>query len=67
MKQLPPKSEWVPRIFRREDIFYCIDLPVNDDLAEHARLNPGTLRIEDIEGNQLWPPKPKVATPQAPA
>jgi hypothetical protein len=53
----PPRSEWAPRVFHREDTFYCIDLPLNDDLAEHARLNPGTLRIKDIVGNQLWPAK----------
>lgn len=58
-RQLPPRHLWVPRVFRRADMFYVIDLPVDDDLAEHARLNPGTLRIEDALGNQLWPEKPK--------
>ncbi len=56
-KPYPPMSEWVPRVFRRADTFYVIPLPVDDDLAEHARLNPGTLRVEDIDGNQLWPAK----------
>lgn len=51
---LPPRSEWVPRVFRRDGIFYVIDLPADDDLAEHARLNPGTRRIEDIDGTILW-------------
>lgn len=56
-KPLPPRSEWVPRVFRRDDTFYILDLPVDDDLAEHAKRNPGTRRIEDSAGNQLWPPK----------
>lgn len=45
----------VPRIFVREDIFYMLDLPDDDDLNAHAECNPGTLRIEDIMGNVLWP------------
>lgn len=53
---LPPRDQWVPRVFRREDVFYVIDLPVDEDLAVHAKLNPGTLRIEDVSGSQLWPP-----------
>jgi len=54
-KPLPPESEWVPRIFVREGFFYLIALPADDDLSRHAELNPGTLRIEDLEGNVLWP------------
>ncbi len=54
-KPLPPQSEWVPRVFRQADVFYVIDLPADDDLDEHARLNPGTLRIESVIGEQLWP------------
>lgn len=61
MKVLPPRCEWVPRVFRRAEGFYIIDLPENDDLAEHARLNPGTQRIESVTGEQLWPPKPTLA------
>jgi len=44
-----------PRIFVREGFFYMIALPEDDDLNRHAELNPGTLRIEDIDGNVLWP------------
>jgi hypothetical protein len=57
MRKLPPRHEWVPRVFRRDEGFYIIELPADDDLAEHARLNPGTRRIEDVTGAQLWPPK----------
>jgi hypothetical protein len=54
-KPLPPQSEWVPRLFVREGSFYVIDLPADDDLNRHAMLNPGTLRVEDVFGNVLWP------------
>lgn len=58
-KPLPPREQWVTRIFFRNDeagqpMFYMIDLPEDDDLAVHAELNPGTLRIEDVAGNVLW-------------
>lgn len=52
---LPPREQWVPRIFIREGTFYAIDLPVDEDLNLHATLNPGTLRIEDLTGKVLWP------------
>ena len=58
-KTLPPRNEWVPRVFFREGMFYMIDLPKDDDLNAHAELNPGTLRIEDVWGNVLWPEGPK--------
>lgn len=42
-------------IFFREDMFYPIAGRAGEDWAEHARLNPGTIRIEDLEGNIIWP------------
>lgn len=53
----PPlaRGPMVPRVFFREDIFYMLDLPGDDDLNAHAECNPGTLRIEDIMGRVLWP------------
>lgn len=46
-------------IFFREGMFYPITLsgtkPAADECADHAALNPGTLRIEDMVGNVLWP------------
>jgi hypothetical protein len=60
-KPLPPRHHWVPRVFRRAEGFYIIDLPADDDLAEHARLNPGTIRIETVSGEQLWPAPPRIA------
>ncbi len=54
-RPVPPESEWVLRLFFREGHFYAIPLPVDCDLNEHAELNPGTLRIENIAGDVLWP------------
>lgn len=46
-------------IFFREDCFYPVQMhgviPLAQEVADHARLNPGTLRIEDMAGNVLWP------------
>lgn len=44
-------------IFFRKEGFYPLELLVNEDLAKHAELNPGTLRIEDVRGNVLWMPQ----------
>lgn len=49
-----------PTIFVRADTFYVIDTYEDEgfaELAEHARLNPGTQRIEDVHGNILWRPQ----------
>ena len=46
-------------IFFRKDMFYPVTLsgvvPVAKECADHAALNPGTLRIEDMSGNVIWP------------
>ena len=42
-------------IFFREGMFYPVEGRANEDWAEHARLNPGTLRVESIDGVVLWP------------
>mgnify|MGYP001122677565 CR=1 FL=1 len=45
-------------IFFREDCFYPVQFHGQKDpceeAADHAALNPGTLRIEDTKGNVLW-------------
>jgi hypothetical protein len=45
-------------VFFRAEGFYPIEIPLGFDtperLAEHAALNPGTLRIEDTHGTILW-------------
>ncbi len=55
LKPLSPQSAGVPRMFVRDGFFYVINLPACDDLSSHAELNPGTVRIEDVNGNVLWP------------
>lgn len=48
-----------PTVFRRADSFYVINTYENEgyaELAHHAELNPGTVQIEDLEGNVLWSP-----------
>lgn len=47
-----------PVMFHREGMFYLLDLPGNDDLAAHAEMNPGTLKITDaLTGEVLWRPQ----------
>lgn len=49
-----------PTVFFREGTFYVVDTYEDEgfeQLAEHAALNPGTLRIEDLQGNVLWRPQ----------
>lgn len=46
-----------PVIFIRAEGFYPIMVYEDDDMAHHAELNPGTLRIEDVDGNILWRPQ----------
>lgn len=45
-------------IFIRAEGFYPIEALPDRDLAQqavdHAELNPGTLRVEDVDGNVLW-------------
>lgn len=46
-------------VFIREGQFYVVNTYDDEgyaELGEHARLNPGTLRIEDMQGNVLWSP-----------
>jgi hypothetical protein len=46
-----------PVIFFRKEGFYPVMVYDDCDLGEHAELNPGTLRIEDMKGNVLWRPQ----------
>jgi hypothetical protein len=45
-------------IFFRLEGFYPIQgirgIPLAQQAAENAELNPGTLRVEDMHGNVLW-------------
>lgn len=44
-------------VFIRAEGFYPITVRADESLARHAELNPGTLRIDDIDGNVLWRPQ----------
>lgn len=52
-------------LFVRAEGFYPIELldparcgrTLAEQAADHAVLNPGTLRVEDITGNILWRPQ----------
>lgn len=46
-------------IFYRDDMFYMIELMDDDDAVANAECNPGTRRVEDMLGNQVWPESPK--------
>lgn len=49
-------------IFIREDSFYFLELPDDDNIETHVRSNPGTKRVESIDGRVLWPqPAPRPA------
>lgn len=44
-----------PFLFFRADGFYYVTLYGDDeDIRANAELNPGTLRIEDLDGNVVW-------------
>lgn len=55
MAELPDRGPTRVVIFRRQGMFYPLDLPISDDLSAHAEANPGTLAIEDAAtGEVLW-------------
>lgn len=41
-------------IFFREGGWYPVEIRRGENVAQHAELNPGTLRVEDLAGNILW-------------
>lgn len=52
----------VPVVFIRDTHFYPVELmeptecgkTLEQQAADHAELNPGTVRVEDMLGNILW-------------
>jgi hypothetical protein len=42
-------------IFFRKEGFYPVHLSPECKIEDHVKLNPGTTRVEDINGNVLWP------------
>ncbi len=47
-------------VFYRDEMFSLIELMNDSDAVANAECNPGTRRVEDMRGNQVWPEMPKV-------
>lgn len=42
-------------IFFRGNFFYPVEgIERDEDVFEHVRLNPGTTRVEHIDGRMIW-------------
>jgi len=41
-------------IFFREEGFYLVELKDDADAIANAKINKGTIRVEDINGKQVW-------------
>ena len=37
------------------EYFYPVELADDEDARSNAESNPGTIRVEDIEGRVVWP------------
>lgn len=62
MKETPTREV----LFHRDGFFYPITAFQDDDWGEHARLNPGTLKVTDaITGETLWREGDVVQFPKA--
>ncbi len=44
-----------PYVFFRADGFYPIELKDDEDARQNAEINPGTIRVENIDGDVVWP------------
>jgi len=48
-------------LFFREGGFYPVQLSgtktTADEVPDHVALNPGTMRVENLAGEVIWPPK----------
>ena len=50
----------VTLVFFREDTFYPIEIPlivgktIKEIARDNAKCNPGTIRVEDLNGHVLW-------------
>lgn len=43
-------------LFFRGPMFYPVEIP-RDQVIANVELNPGTTKVEDIEGNIVWRPQ----------
>lgn len=42
-------------IFFRKEGWYPVEAKDDADVLRHVPLNPGTLRVENVEGRVIWP------------
>lgn len=54
MKPVQMHERKTPYIFFRDGSFYPINMKDDDDARRNAECNPGTLRVEDINGRVVW-------------
>lgn len=47
-------------IFFRKEGFYPVQFTPNCKVEDHVRLNPGTIRVEELNGKIIWPTSPQV-------
>jgi len=43
--------------FHRAEGWYPLELEDDEDARKNAEFNPGTLRVEDMDGNVVWRPQ----------
>jgi hypothetical protein len=43
-----------PYVFFRKGMFYPIEMKDDADAKVNAECNPGTIRVEDINGRVVW-------------
>jgi len=50
------KAQGLKRLytFHRAEGWYPLELADDEDARKNAEFNPGTLRVEDIDGNVVW-------------
>lgn len=44
----------VPYIFFRDDMWYPVECKDDAEVLVHVELNPGTTRVEDMNGRVVW-------------
>lgn len=43
-------------IFFREGVFYPVSCDDDAEAKRHSEINPGTLKVEDVNGRLVWKP-----------
>lgn len=46
-------------VFVREEGFYPLELANDEEARANAECNPGTLRVENLNGESAWTPIPQ--------